>query len=71
MVSLGYPFDAQRGTVTMSHDWIFDVLSDLRRYALANGLTATAAKTEELRRIVEAEIADHPRGIPDPSGTTH
>ncbi len=44
----------------MSHDWIFEMLRDLRAYALANGLPATAAKTEEALRIAEAEVAALP-----------
>ncbi len=46
----------------MSHDWIFDVLRDLRAYALANGLPALAAKADEAIRVAEAEIAS--RGTP-------
>ncbi|MBE2277479.1 MAG: hypothetical protein IAE87_14440 [Rhodobacteraceae bacterium] len=46
----------------MSHDWIFDVLRDLRTYALANGLPALAAKAEEALRVAEVEIAAQRRG---------
>lgn len=41
----------------MGHDWIFDVLKDLRAYAEANDLPETAAKAEECLRLAEAEIA--------------
>lgn len=40
----------------MRHDWIFDVLMDLRSYAQANGLPALAAKAEEALRIARVEI---------------
>jgi hypothetical protein len=42
---------------TMGHDWIFDVLADLRRYAQANGLPATADGAEALLRVAKAEVA--------------
>lgn len=41
----------------MHHDWIFDVLEDLRSYAVQNGLPATAARAEEALRIARAEVA--------------
>jgi hypothetical protein len=46
------------------HDWIVDVLEDLRSYALQNGLPATAAQAEEALRVVRAELAagDGPLG---------
>ena len=50
----------------MSHDWIFDVLRDLKAYALANGLPALAAKADEAIRVAEVEIAA--RGTPGDSG---
>ena len=31
----------------MYHDWILEVLEDLRTYAVKNGLPATAAQAEE------------------------
>jgi hypothetical protein len=42
---------------TMGHDWIFDVLKDLRTYALSNDLPALAAKAEDALRVAEVEIA--------------
>lgn len=42
------------------HQWIFDVLADLRRYALANGLPALARKAEEAIETAKAEIAALP-----------
>lgn len=40
----------------MSHDWILDVLADLRNYALRNGLPETAAQAEATLRVARAEI---------------
>ncbi|HMO08555.1 MAG TPA: hypothetical protein PKD10_13040 [Paracoccaceae bacterium] len=40
----------------MRHDWIFDVLNDLRRYALANDLPALAAQAEKALVVARAEI---------------
>ncbi|MBD3763848.1 MAG: hypothetical protein IE927_03695 [Rhodobacterales bacterium] len=61
----------------MRHAWIFDVLTDLRAYALANGLPALAAKTEETLAVARAEIAAQdtpdeppPGGLP-PAGRAH
>lgn len=39
------------------HDWIFDVLSDLKAYALANGLPVIAAKADEALAVARAEVA--------------
>jgi hypothetical protein len=65
----------------MRHDWIFDVLIDLRLYAQSNGLPALALKAEEALRIARAEIAgvtaselgqDPDEGIgPSPAGLPH
>ena len=41
----------------MRHDWIFDVLTDLRVYAQKNNLPDTAEGTEVLLRLVRAEVA--------------
>ena len=41
----------------MRHEWIFDVLADLRVYAMQHGLIALAAKTEEAQRVARAEVA--------------
>lgn len=55
----------------MRHDWIFDVLADLRRYAQTNDLPKLAAEVEVALRIAADEIsaADHgPAGDgPNPS----
>ena len=41
----------------MRHDWIFDVLADLRSYAQKNNLPETAEGAEGLLRLVRAEVA--------------
>lgn len=61
---------------SMRHDWIFDVLNDLRAYALANNLPALAAKTEEALRTARIEIAsasgdNGPQGGAPPVGRAH
>ena len=48
----------------MGHDWIFDVLKNLRAYALTNDLPALAAKAEEALRVAEVEVADKTREGP-------
>ena len=40
----------------MRHDWIFDVLTDLRLYAQKNNLPETAEGAEVLLRLVRAEV---------------
>jgi hypothetical protein len=62
----------------MRHDWIFDVLSDLKAYAIANNLPAVAAKADEALAVARAEIdaqgsdVDGPPGRRGtPSGRTH
>lgn len=42
----------------MRHDWIFDVLKDLRTFAQRNGLPALAAQVETAMRVAQAEIGD-------------
>ena len=41
----------------MRHDWIFDVLKDLRSYAQSNGLPTLALKADEAMRVAQAEVA--------------
>lgn len=41
----------------MRHEWIFEVLTDLRAYAIANGMPALAAQAETALRVASAEIA--------------
>jgi hypothetical protein len=50
----------------MRHDWVFDVLRDLKAYALTNDLPALALKAEEALRVARAEIVAIP-----PAETDH
>lgn len=40
----------------MRHEWIFDVLSDLKAYAVAHGMQALARKAEEALDAARAEV---------------
>jgi hypothetical protein len=68
----------------MRHDWIFDVLADLRSYALQNDLQALAGQVESAIATARAEVGMQGRasghlkrpedggqgGVP-PSGRAH
>jgi len=41
----------------MSHDWVIDVLSDLRRYADRNGLPRLALNLQEAALLAAMEIS--------------
>ena len=41
----------------MANNWIFDVLADLRGFALANGLPGLADQMAQAARVAEAELA--------------
>ena len=41
----------------MAHDWILDVLADLKAYANNNGLSALAGELEETTLVAATEIA--------------
>lgn len=41
----------------MSHDWLLDVLADLRSYARANGLAALERELREVAETAAAELA--------------
>jgi hypothetical protein len=41
----------------MRQSWIFDVLRDLKAYALLNGLPGLAAKADEALEVAEVEVA--------------
>ena len=51
----------------MGHDWVFDVLADLKSYATANGLFELAAKADEALAVAAAEIAER-QARPDGKG---
>ncbi|RUS60230.1 hypothetical protein EGN72_10580 [Pseudorhodobacter sp. E13] len=44
----------------MRHDWIFDVLADLRTYADANNLPVLAEQVSVLQKVAELEIGAAP-----------
>ncbi len=41
----------------MRHDWIFDVLADLRKYADKNDLPEIAAETDRMMAVARRELA--------------
>lgn len=41
----------------MRNDWILDVLTDLKAFAVANGLGALADQLDDTRLIAAAELA--------------
>jgi hypothetical protein len=47
----------------MGHDWIIDVLTDLKTFAVANDLDALAAKLDDTQLVAKAEIGAHAKGI--------
>ncbi len=46
----------------MQHDWILDVLADLKSFATANGLPALAEQLEDTRLVAMAEAASYAEG---------
>lgn len=46
----------------MAHDWIIDVLTDLKAFANANGLPALAERLEETNIVAQIEIASQTKG---------
>jgi len=47
----------------VGHDWIIDVLTDLKTFAVANDLDALAAKLDDTQLVAEAEIGARGKGI--------
>ena len=47
----------------MGHDWIIDVLTDLKTFAAANDLNALAAKLDDTQLVAEAEIGARGKGM--------
>jgi hypothetical protein len=47
----------------MRHDWIFDVLADLRVYALENDLPALAAQVTVTLQVADLEIGDQAEAL--------
>lgn len=50
----------------MAHDWILDVLSDLKAFAKQNGLSKTADQLDDATLIAAAEIASRMGSRRDP-----
>ena len=46
----------------MGHDWILDVLTDLKTFARANGLPTLAAQLDDASLVAQAELASHIEG---------
>ena len=46
----------------MGHDWIIDVLTDLKTFAKANDLKALADQLDDTQLVAKAEIASRARG---------
>lgn len=46
----------------MGHDWILDVLTDLKSFAGANDLPSLAAHLDEATLVARAEIASRTEG---------
>ena len=51
--------------VYMAHEWIIDVLSDLRTFAERNGLDATAAQLQDACLVALAETAGAGGVVPE------
>lgn len=49
------------GALYMANEWIIDVLADLRSYARASGMEATAASLEDAALVALAEAGSSPR----------
>jgi hypothetical protein len=41
----------------MAHEWIFEVLQDMRNYSQKNGLPALMEQLDEALRVAKTEIA--------------
>ena len=48
--------------VNMQHDWILDVLADLKKFASSNGLPALAEQLDDARIVAMAETAGQAEG---------
>lgn len=49
-----------------SHDWVFDVLADLKTYAEAQGFNELAQQAEHTLEVARREIAAARRAAPRP-----
>ena len=62
---LCYPLGWVNGGGLMRHSWIFEVLSDLRVFATANGLPRLASKAAEAEQVARDEVAQKLRDEDD------
>ncbi len=46
----------------MGHDWIIDVLTDMKTYAQANGMDRLARKVDETLAVAREELAQAGNG---------
>ncbi|SMX47341.1 hypothetical protein [Maliponia aquimaris] len=46
----------------MGHDWILDVLTDLKTFARANGMPSLAAQLDDATFVAQAEITSQAEG---------
>lgn len=46
----------------MGHDWILDVLTDLKTFARANGMPTLAAHLDDASCVAQIEIATNAEG---------
>jgi hypothetical protein len=46
----------------MGHDWILDVLTDLKTFARANGMPSLAAQLDDASFVAQAEISSLSEG---------
>lgn len=47
----------------MAHDWIIDVLTDLKTFARSNGFEALAEQLDDTQMVAQIEIASHAKGM--------
>ncbi|MDZ7904580.1 MAG: hypothetical protein U5N55_01435 [Cypionkella sp.] len=52
----------------MRHEWIFDVLTDLRKYAEKNGLVDIKSETDRLLDVARRELTEKTKSEQDPKG---
>lgn len=52
----------------MVHDWVIDVVTDLRRYAEANALPGLARQLRETELVAALDIASRPASMPSVTG---
>lgn len=75
MIRLVFEWNAAFPGALMGTDWIFEVLEDLKSFALANGMPGLAAKADEALKVAAVEVAamaDAPVTVtPRRSGSTH